>query len=144
VRRLVPQRHKLIRHINLPRNHKHTTRLERSLTVPPDVAEARDEARESRGVDGAHAEDGVEGQVVVEDCVGEERGGFDGVGEVAAEFPGHYAGDGLGAEVNFVVLIFVFVLVLVLVLGGVGVEGVELLAYGEKVGVCTPGSDCVA
>lgn len=77
---------------------------------------------------------------MVEDGVGEERGGFDGVGEVAAEFPGHYAGDGLGAEVDVGVVGFI----LVLVLGGVGVEGVELLAYGEEVGVCTPGGYCVS
>ena len=64
------------------------------------------------------------------------------MGEVAAEFPGHYAGDGLGAEVE--VGVGVVVLILVLVWGGVGVEGVKLLAYGEEVGVCTPGSDCVA
>lgn len=65
------------------------------------------------------------------------------MGEVAAEFPGHYAGDGLGAEVEAGV-VFIFILVLILGVSGVGVEGVELLSYGEEVGVCTPGSDCVA
>lgn len=142
MRRLVPQRHKLIRHVDLPRNHKHTARLERSLAVAANVAEAGDEAREGRGVDGAHAEDGVEGEVVVEDGVGEERGGFDGVGEVAAEFPGHYAGDGLGAVVDGGGVGFILVLAMSRV--GVGVVGVELLAYSEEVGVCTPGSDRVA
>lgn len=60
------------------------------------------------------------------------------MGEVAAEFPGHDAGDGLVAEVDVGVVGFILVLVCV------GVEGVELLAYGEEVGVCTPGSYCVA
>lgn len=64
------------------------------------------------------------------------------MGEVAAEFPGHYAGDGLGAEI--VVGGVGFILGLGLVLSGVGVEGVELLADGEEVGVGAPGSDCVA
>ena len=63
------------------------------------------------------------------------------MGEVAAEFPGHDAGDGLGAEIDVGVGLVGFILVSVC--GGV-VEGVELLAYGEEVGVCTPGSDCVA
>jgi hypothetical protein len=79
---------------------------------------------------------------VVEDCVCQERCGFDCVREVAAEFPGHDAGDCLVAEIGVAIL----VLVLVLVLGGsgVGVEGVELLADGEEVGVCAPGSYGVA
>jgi hypothetical protein len=38
----------------------------------------------------------------------------------------------------------ILVLVLVLCGSGVGVEGVELLADGEEVGVGTPGSYCVA
>lgn len=64
------------------------------------------------------------------------------MGEVAAEFPGHDAGDGLGAEVDGGVDVVGFILGLVCV--GGGVEVVELLADGEEVGVCTPGSDCVA
>jgi len=64
------------------------------------------------------------------------------MGQVAAEFPGHDAGDSLGAEVG--IRVEVFILVWVLVMSGIGVEGVELLACGEEVGVCAPGSDCVA
>ena len=36
---------------------------------------------------------------MVEDGVGEEGGGFEGVGEGPAEFPGEDAGGGVGAEV---------------------------------------------
>jgi len=70
MRRLMSKSHKLIRHVDLACDHKHAARLKSSLAVPADVAEARDEARERCGIDGAHAEDGVDGEVVVEDCVG--------------------------------------------------------------------------
>ena len=52
-------------------------------------------------MDGADGEEGGAGFVVnaVQDGVYEQGGGFEGVGEVAAEFPGEDAGDGLGAEV---------------------------------------------
>jgi hypothetical protein len=138
----VPQSHKLIWHIDLASYHKHTAGLKRSLAVTTNIAETCHEARESCCVDGADAKDGVDGQIVVEDGVCQERCGFDCVWEVAAEFPGHDAGDCLVAEVGVAIL----VLVLILVLGwsGLDVEGVELLADGEEVGVCAPGSYGVA
>jgi hypothetical protein len=69
MRCFVSQSHELIRHVDLASYHKHTAGFKRSLAVTTNIAEACNEARESRGVDGADAEDGVDGQVVVKDCV---------------------------------------------------------------------------
>jgi hypothetical protein len=57
MRRLVSESYKLIRHVDLASYDQHTTRLKSSLTISADIAKACDEASESCGVDGAHAED---------------------------------------------------------------------------------------
>lgn len=62
---------------------------------------------------------------MVEDCINEECGRFYGVGQMAAEFPCHHAGDGVAAEVLFAL-----------------VQVVEVLSDMEEVGLRAPGRDC--
>lgn len=89
MRRLMSQRHKVRRHANLIRDLQHAAGLQRSLSIPANITEPGYETRKRGAVDCSHAEAGISGDLVVEECVCQECGGFDGMGQVSAHFPGH-------------------------------------------------------
>lgn len=88
-----------------------------------DIAETSDKAGEGCAIDGADAEAGVGFDGVMEDGFDQKCGGFHGMWEVAAQFPGHYPVHCFPA--------------------GICIGAVELGADLKEVRLRPPGCDCV-